>query len=1015
MVCDLTGHVAHPIANIACKLQLIWFMMKSSPISAIPNAMKLASSEQAVAFLLAFAFLVLQPTAKAALPKYAFSVPAGLNAAEGIRTAEPCGTKGKVLVMPALSFQLAGETGATSAYEEQTRALMGISEDAEVFLNATVAAGSLTGADTEQQIAERVAAFLKRLPLSSPPVRALLVEVQEPLTNPNLFAYSLVNLAVTAKAAKTGLSVSFVFPTGFIGRYGDIVKRLATYSDFIGIRYTAGWENEAKWIAEQAMNKPVILKLSAAQPPSYLAAVLAGSDTGVQVIWAEPADSAALTGLCRVNDFATQFITSEMVSVGIGATPFTIAADGVGPSDQKWFTSGPSGDVSVVVRVNASAGRPKTLKLHGASTVQFETQWYDPLTGSKLAAGESTKTQQGVDQSSTSESEYALVVAHRTGSADERLFTAVEVKGKADLTVEEIIARWQEYRAVQRQRLENYLASCLMNLHFEGTNIGSGFDISMRFKQFANKAGLVEWAQTEFYVNGVKFSNKREFPLPQLEPEKVMTQPLELRLNEKYEYKLLGTEKVNGVYCYVVGVEPKVQGETLYSGKIWIDGSTFRQVKQYLRQRGEKSNVVSNVETQNFELVADGKGNQFNLVKSISAQQLLNAAGRDFVLQKTYDFSGYVINNQGFESQLAAAHDSADPMFKETEEGLRSLRKRGGERILEPKAGKVVRSVVVGTMYEGTFDFPIPIAGFSVADFNFRNSGAQLSLFFAGPILVGDLSKQYGTRFRLALDLALSGLPGNNRIYSGNTELKDQTLWAWNEDTGVRATWQATTSLSLTASSYLSYEFFRGTSDLDKQFTLPRNGVTLLPGAEMKYARKGYVFSAQGTRGERLGWTQFGFTAQPSPLYSGFTRYNADFNKTFYMRKFTRAGWDFAYFGGNQLDRFSRYRPSFFSRPRIHGIPGGTDSFDAIAVGSVNYGFNVMDLFKFEGTYSYARARNLEESRRFKKFDGVETNFGTAGPFGTYFQGTISYALHANTPRYNSRWGVYVLIFKPLR
>ena len=85
-------------------------------------------------------------------------------------------------------------------------------------------------------------------------------------------------------------------------------------------------------------------------------------------------------------------------------------------------------------------------------------------------------------------------------------------------------------------------------------------------------------------------------------------------------------------------------------------------------------------------------------------------------------------------------------------------------------------------MYGGTFNYPIPFAGISIADFDFRNTGAQLSTFFAGPILVSDLSKQYRPKFRLAWDLALSGLPGENRLYSGNTELKAGDVWAWGGD-----------------------------------------------------------------------------------------------------------------------------------------------------------------------------------------------------------------------------------------
>ena len=72
-----------------------------------------------------------------------------------------------------------------------------------------------------------------------------------------------------------------------------------------------------------------------------------------------------------------------------------------------------------------------------------------------------------------------------------------------------------------------------------------------------------------------------------------------------------------------------------------------------------------------------------------------------------------------------------------------------------------------------------------------------------------------------------------------------------------------------------------------------------------------------------------------------------------------------------------------------------------------------MDLFKIDGLYSYARARDLSESSHFKKFDGAETNFNTAGPLGTLIQGTVGYAIDGNIARYNSRWSFSVMLFKP--
>jgi hypothetical protein len=1014
--------------------------MKSSLGSATLFFSPVAGLGRVAALLLFSGLLLLPLRAEAGLPRAAVSIPPDQNLATGLKAAEQCDFPGKLIVLPPLTFQFTEESPASlfqKQEEDQAQALQSVPDSTEVWLHLVVSAGSLTGTESEKQITDRVDSFLKAVPLSAPAVRGLIVEIKEPLTAPDLFAFGLVRLALTAKASNSGLRLAFVFPPGFIGLHGNIVKRLATYSDLLGTTFSADWRQDATWITDQALNKPLILKLdagtSAATTP-LLTATLAASGTSVEIVWSEPPDAKSAGAVCAVNTFMTHYVTSNMFPSDSVASHFSVEVEGVGNDQHHWF-GGTQSDLVIIARVNGSPESPKTVQLHGVNAGSSDIQWYDPATGARLPAGEPARTDKALAQTCACTSEYALIYVHQTNDANKTFYSSVDVKGGVDLKIEEIIARWQQYREAQRQKLENYQASSFMNLHFEGTNLGPGFDVSMRLKQFYSRAGQTEFAQTELYVNGVKFGKNHEFPLPQIEPEKVLTQPLELKLNERYEYKLLGTEQIDGALCYVVGIEPRVQDETLYSGKMWIDGTTFREVRRSLSQRGAKSNVLVNVETQNFELVKDDKGNQFNLLRSISAQQLLNAAGRDFVLQRTVQFSDYFINTAQFSNALAAEHTSQDPMYRDTDQGLRRLEKKGDERILVENSPKRIRSLIGGAMYEGTFNYPIPFVGISIADFDFRHTGAQLSTFFAGPILVTDLSKQYRPRFRLALDLSLTGLPGENRLYSGNTELLQGQVWTWEETTGLRAAWQATTHLSLTANTYFNYDYFIRTSSADNLYMLPRNGVTVLPGVEIKYTRKGYVFSAQGTRAERIDWRPFGCASlaeqpagcgstSPNPPpqdtllvqrpQNAYTLYNADFNKDYYIGKFTKGGWDLSYWGGDQLDRFSRYFPSFFSLPRLHGIPSGTDSFDAIAMADVHYGFNVMDFVKIDGMYAYSRARNLEESPQFRKFDGLELNFNTPGPLGTLVQGTVSYALDGNIARYNSRWGAYILIFKPL-
>lgn len=985
------------------------------------------------ASLLLSVFLLLPLIAEAGLPRVAISIPPDQSFEAGLKAAEQCDVPGKVIVLPPLAFDFAAGETPVSSYDVQ--ALQSAPEGSEVWLHLTVGAGSLTGKESEQEITRRVDAFAKSLPLSAAAVRGLVVEIKEPLKGSDLFAFGLVRLALTAKGNNASLQLAFVFPPGVIGSHGDLAKKLATYSDLLGTTYAEGWRQDAAWIAEHALNKPVILRVNteATTPSSFLSAMLT-AEPSVEIVWAEPPDAKAAAPLCSTASFLSRAIPGNMSATDSAGSPFRVVADGVANSEHRWFAGGPS-DVVIVAHVNASPASPQMIKLQSVKPGPFDIKWYDPATGAELPAGAATKTDKGFEQSCACSSEYALISIHPQSEADQTLYSTVEVKSGVELSVEEIIARWQQNREAQKQKLENYMASSFMSFHFEATTLEPGFDVSMQLKQFFNRNAPIELAQKEFYINGVKFGKNHEFPLPEIEPEKVLTPPLELKLNERYAYKLLGTERIDGAMCFVVGVEPRARDEVLYNGKIWIDGTTFREVKQSLSQRGDKSNVLVNTETQIFQLVRDEKSNQFNLLRSISAQQLLNAAGRDFVLQRTVQFSDYVINRPNFTATLAAEHSSEDPMFRDTDQGLRPLRKKNGVRVLVEENAKRIKSRVSGLMYGGTFNFPIPFFGTSTVDFDFHHTGAQLSTFFAGPILISDLSKQFRPRFRLAVDLALTGVPGQNRIYSNNTELLQGETWTWEQTAGVRVSWQAATHLSVTFSNYFAYDNFLRTSQADERYGLPRNGLNVLPGLEIKYSRKGYVFEAQATRGLRIGWRPFGCASLGSssagcetsstnpppesnllvqPPQNAFTLYSAALNKDYYISKFTKGGWDLSYWGGNQLDRFSRYFPSFLTSPRLHGIPPGTDSFDALAMANVHYGFNVMDFVKVEGMYAYARARNLDESLRFRKFDGLELNLNTPGPWGTLMQGTVSYALDGNIPRYNSRWAVYILLFKPL-
>src|SRR5580698_7604759 len=193
--------------------------------------------------LLLSVVLLVPLTAEAGLPRVAISIPADQSFAVGLKAAEQCDVPGKLIVLPPLSFDFA--SGETTAGLSEEQSIQNVAEGSELWLHVVVEAGALTGNESEQEITRRVDALVKSLPLSAAAVRGLVVEIREPtkdsLRRADLFAFGLVRLALAVKGNNAGLRLAFVFPAGFIGSRGDLVRKMANYSDLLGITYGERW------------------------------------------------------------------------------------------------------------------------------------------------------------------------------------------------------------------------------------------------------------------------------------------------------------------------------------------------------------------------------------------------------------------------------------------------------------------------------------------------------------------------------------------------------------------------------------------------------------------------------------------------------------------------------------------------------------------------------------------------------------------------------------------------------
>ena len=142
--------------------------------------------------------------------------------------------------------------------------------------------------------------------------------------------------------------------------------------------------------------------------------------------------------------------------------------------------------------------------------------------------------------------------------------------------------------------MRNYIARARMEQHFRPTAADPGYDVVSENRYFV--AGTeVEWEELSFFVNGSRWGADRP-PFPLLQPEKVLSLPLQLRFDEGYRYRLDGSDRVAGYDCYVVRFEPVRSDASLYRGTVWIDRKTFARIRVQAVQSGLAAPVVSNEE-----------------------------------------------------------------------------------------------------------------------------------------------------------------------------------------------------------------------------------------------------------------------------------------------------------------------------------------------------------------------------------------------------------------------------------
>ena len=609
----------------------------------------------------------------------------------------------------------------------------------------------------------------------------------------------------------------------------------------------------------------------------------------------------------------------------------------------------------------------------------------------------------------------ALMLVDFNEGATEVFSDRTGVSAIRRLTAEEIIARHRQQQTRQDAAIESYIASVRLHQHFRPTVTDPGYDVVTENRYFVDRTGI-EWEELSFSVNGSKWGKDRP-PFPLLQPEKVLSLPLDLRFDEDYRYTLEGTGTVDGYECYLIGFEPLKTGQSLYKGTLWIDAKTFGRIRVRAVQTGLSAPVVSNEEIQVYRPVAVGSTQAF-LLSHLTAHQIILIAGRNLLLEKVATFQSFDINAAHFTAERDRARRSDAVMYRETDRGLRYFVKEGDGRVVSERATTSAKAMAIGVTIDPSYDFPLPIFGINYLDFEFRNPDTQLAILFAGVLAAGNIQRPRigNTPLDASVDFFAIAVPSNDRIYRTGGEQPSERLLTWPLTAGGNLGWQYTPFQKAAVQYQFRFDGFIKDRDTAETFVPPPSTTTHGLGLLWEYRRGGYSVVLNAAVNRRLGWRTWGDPLNPEESKATYAKYSASLSRDFVLGPFQKIHVDGAWFGGDDLDRLSRYQFGLFEATRIHGVPSSGLRFDDILLARGAYSFNVFEQYRLDLflDQAWGRDRTFGDDRQPITGIGAAVNFRTPW-WGTLLRADIGKAFLPG--RYDGVGStvVQVMLQKPLR
>jgi hypothetical protein len=705
--------------------------------------------------------------------------------------------------------------------------------------------------------------------------------------------------------------------------------------------------------------------------------------TKIQVT-AYAGDEAVLKAALEAAGRVTDMLGDDLVTLDESSAALRIlegGADRTSRTDRRLLYSLTTFDTFLLYWGTSAAD---TIDIDITLTTSGTVRVRDPITGSSQPPNRIDGGQGKPLHLTVPISTHPLVVDFNFGAADV-LAQRVDVQSEALPRIEEIIFRHQQAQAAQDAAVLNYIAHVRIEQHFHPSPADPSYNLITENRLFSERRS-VEWEELSFELNGAKWTkNRPAFPLVQ--PEKVLSLPLDLRLNQDYTYRLAGVDTVGGRAAFVVRFDPVADGQALYRGTVWIDRRTYLRLKVQAVETQLSGPIVSNDETQLYEPVTEINERAVWLMNRVTSKQIFLIAGRNVLIEREVRVSDFMVNAAGFEAERLAARSSDRIMYRDTDRGVRYLVKKGDARVVSDQMTTSARAFALGAYVDPSFEFPLPIGGLNILDFNFLNRDMQLAFLFGGVVALGNIQRAnlWGGKFDASVDFFVLAVKSSDDIFDAGGRRAGERVNRIPVATGFNIGYQLTPFHKISGHYEFKYDAYFRDVETDPGFAVPSSTVTNGASVGYEFRRRGYSLAANGAAYKRATWKAWGFGDGGDSAIQTYTKYDLGLSKDFIFATFHTIHLNGTYFGGQRLDRFSMYTFGLFDATRMHGVPSAL-RFAQLGMFRGSYSFNLFEQYRLDLFVEQASGRGAEGDTMWRPLTGTGVRVNFRAPRNTILQ-----------------------------